>query len=161
MAVQTILIAAAAVIYFLVRYMNRTDVPKIKGIPEIPGVPLFGNLLQLGTQHAVVARKWAKSFGPVFQVRMGNKVRKMRSEIPSIAVPVPDPPTFLLLSSALFSPTASTRSASSGSKTSPPSSRVPPSTLSTASYPPRRASPSVPLPGMNPASVVARPLRPR
>lgn len=74
MAIQTILIAAAAVVYFLVRYMNRTDVPKIKGIPEIPGVPLFGNLLQLGTQHAIVARKWAKSFGPVFQVRMGNKV---------------------------------------------------------------------------------------
>ncbi|PYH32224.1 cytochrome P450 [Aspergillus neoniger CBS 115656] len=73
MAIQTILIAAAAVVYFLVRYMNRTDVPKIKGIPEIPGVPLFGNLLQLGTQHAIVARKWAKSFGPVFQVRMGNK----------------------------------------------------------------------------------------
>ncbi|PYH87553.1 cytochrome P450 phenylacetate 2-hydroxylase [Aspergillus ellipticus CBS 707.79] len=73
MAVQTILVAAVAVVYFTIRYLNRTDVPKIKGLPEIPGVPLFGNLLQLGDRHAVVARKWAKQFGPVFQVRMGNK----------------------------------------------------------------------------------------
>ena len=74
MALQTVLLAAIAVVYFVVRYFNRTDVPKIKGIPEIPGVPLFGNLLQLGERHAVVAQKWAKQFGPVFQVRMGNKV---------------------------------------------------------------------------------------
>lgn len=74
MSLQTIAIAAIAVVYFIIRYLNRTDVPKIKGIPEIPGVPLFGNLLQLGDQHATVAGKWAKKFGPVFQVRMGNKV---------------------------------------------------------------------------------------
>ncbi|PWY92305.1 cytochrome P450 [Aspergillus heteromorphus CBS 117.55] len=73
MAVQTILVAAIAVVYFIIRYFNRTDVPKIKGLPEIPGVPIFGNLLQLGDRHAVVARQWAKKFGPVFQVRMGNK----------------------------------------------------------------------------------------
>ncbi|KAK6832259.1 Phenylacetate 2-hydroxylase [Aspergillus parasiticus] len=73
MSLQTIAIAAIAVAYFIIRYLNRTDVPKIKGIPEIPGVPLFGNLLQLGDQHATVAGKWAKKFGPVFQVRMGNK----------------------------------------------------------------------------------------
>ncbi|KAL4984420.1 phenylacetate 2-hydroxylase [Aspergillus falconensis] len=73
MSLQTIGIAAIAVIYFLIRYFNRTDVPKIKGLPEVPGVPIFGNLIQLGDQHATVAQKWAKKFGPVFQVRMGNK----------------------------------------------------------------------------------------
>ncbi|KAL6239582.1 phenylacetate 2-hydroxylase [Aspergillus navahoensis] len=73
MALQTIGIAAVALIYFLIRYFNRTDIPKIKGIPEVPGVPIFGNLIQLGDQHATVAQKWAKKFGPVFQVRMGNK----------------------------------------------------------------------------------------
>jgi phenylacetate 2-hydroxylase len=73
MTVQTLAIAVVTVVYFIIRYLNRTDVPKIKGIPEIPGVPMFGNLLQLGDQHAVVAGKWAKKFGPVFQVRMGNK----------------------------------------------------------------------------------------
>lgn len=74
MSVTTIGIAVAAVVYFVIRYLNRTDIPKIKGLPEIPGVPLFGNLLQLGDKHAVVAGKWAKQYGPVFQVRMGNKV---------------------------------------------------------------------------------------
>lgn len=74
MTVQTLAIAVVTVVYFVIRYLNRTDVPKIKGLPEIPGVPLFGNLLQLGNQHAVVAGKWAKKFGPVFQVRMGNRV---------------------------------------------------------------------------------------
>ncbi|KAJ6107095.1 hypothetical protein N7523_008418 [Penicillium sp. IBT 18751x] len=73
MPFQTLAIAVATVVYFVIRYFNRTDVPKIKGLPEIPGVPIFGNLLQLGNQHATVTAKWAKKFGPVFQVRMGNK----------------------------------------------------------------------------------------
>lgn len=74
MTVQTLAIAVVTVVYFIIRYLNRTDVPKIKGLPEIPGVPLFGNLLQLGVEHAQVTAKWAKKYGPVFQVRMGNKV---------------------------------------------------------------------------------------
>jgi hypothetical protein len=74
MSLQTMAVAVIAVTYFIIRYLNRTDVPKIKGLPEIPGVPLFGNLLQLGDQHATVAGKWAKKYGPVFQVRMGNRV---------------------------------------------------------------------------------------
>lgn len=60
--------------YFLIRYLNSTDQPKIKGLPEIPGVPLFGNLLQLGQDHARVTAAWAKKYGwPVFQTRLGNR----------------------------------------------------------------------------------------
>ena len=60
--------------YFLIRYLNSTDQPKIKGLPEIPGIPLFGNLLQLGQDHARVAGRWAKERGwPVFQTRLGNR----------------------------------------------------------------------------------------
>ncbi|EAL86133.1 hypothetical protein KXW98_009364 [Aspergillus fumigatus] len=70
---QTIVLAVLAAVYLLIRYLNRTDIPKIKGLPEIPGVPIFGNLLQLGDRHATVAARWAKKYGPVFQVRMGNK----------------------------------------------------------------------------------------
>lgn len=73
MAYQTIGFAVLAVIYFLIRYLNRTDVPKIKNLPEIPGVPMFGNLLQLGEDHARVAASWVKKYGPVFQVRLGNR----------------------------------------------------------------------------------------
>ncbi|ODV91549.1 hypothetical protein CANCADRAFT_72821 [Tortispora caseinolytica NRRL Y-17796] len=50
-----------------------TDVPRIKGLPEVPGWPIVGNLFQLGENHAVVYKKWAENYGPVFQVRLGNK----------------------------------------------------------------------------------------
>jgi phenylacetate 2-hydroxylase len=75
MALPVIYVAAAAVVsVFLYRFLYATDMPKIKGIPEIPGLPLFGSLLELGENHAKVAQGWAKKYGPVFQVRMGNKV---------------------------------------------------------------------------------------
>jgi hypothetical protein len=74
MAYHTTGIAVVAVIFFLIRYLNRTDTPKIKNLPEIPGVPLFGNLLQFGSSHAKVAGNLAKKYGAVFQVRLGNRV---------------------------------------------------------------------------------------
>lgn len=82
MSYTTIAVAVIAAVYFVIRYLNRTDIPKIKGLPEIPGVPIFGNLLQLGDQHATVSEKWSKQYGPVFQVRMGNRV----------STPSPPPP---------------------------------------------------------------------
>jgi len=66
--------AVLSVIFLIYKYANRTETPKIKGIPEIPGVPLFGNLIQLGVEHARVAQGWVEKYGPVFQVRLGNKV---------------------------------------------------------------------------------------
>ncbi|KAG6000171.1 hypothetical protein E4U43_001677 [Claviceps pusilla] len=72
MAYQIMGIAIVAALYLLVRYLNATDISKIKGLPEIPGVPIFGNLIQLGTDHARVAQRWAKKYGPVFQARLAN-----------------------------------------------------------------------------------------
>ena len=70
----TLSFAFLALVALLIKFFNRTDMPKIKGIPEIPGVPIFGNLLQLGSDHARVAGEWAKKKDwPVFQVRLGNK----------------------------------------------------------------------------------------
>ncbi|KAF2145506.1 uncharacterized protein K452DRAFT_355949 [Aplosporella prunicola CBS 121167] len=73
MSFQVVALAVISAIYFIYRLLNRTDIPKIKGLPEIPGVPLFGNLLQMGEAHAKVAREWSKKYGPVFQVRLGNR----------------------------------------------------------------------------------------
>ena len=53
----------------LMQLLFETEHPKIKGIPEIPGWPIVGNLLQLGSDHAAVCMEWAKKYGPVFQVR--------------------------------------------------------------------------------------------
>lgn len=63
-----------ALLFVVVKYLYHTDTPKIKNLPEIPGLPLFGSLLQFGDSHAVVAQKLAKKYGPVFQVRLGNRV---------------------------------------------------------------------------------------
>jgi len=76
MTSPVVLFAALSLVYFLYKLATRTDVPKIKNLPEIPGVPLFGNLLQLGTEHARVAQKWAEQYGPVYQTRLGNRVRQ-------------------------------------------------------------------------------------
>lgn len=65
--------AILAIGYLLLRYLNHTDHPKVKNLPEIPGVPLFGNLLQLGKHHAKVAGQLAQKYGPVFQVRLGTR----------------------------------------------------------------------------------------
>lgn len=74
MAAQTLTFILLAIILLVIRYLNRTDTPKIKNLTEVPGVPIFGNLFQLGANHARVAGSWVKKYGPVFQVRLGNKV---------------------------------------------------------------------------------------
>lgn len=62
-----------ALIYTAIKIIDQTDVPKIKNLPEVPGVPILGNLAQLGDNHAINAQKLAKKHGPVFQVRLGNR----------------------------------------------------------------------------------------
>lgn len=67
------------VLYAAWRWANSTDKPKIEGIPEIPGYPIFGSLYELGTLHCKVAQKWAQKYGPVFQVKLGHKVCRLNS----------------------------------------------------------------------------------
>lgn len=79
MGYQIVGIAIAAAIYVIIKYLNHTDTPKIKNLPEVPGLPLFGSLLKFGSDHATAAYNYSKTYGPVFQVRLGNRVR---SELP-------------------------------------------------------------------------------
>ncbi len=78
MAIQ-LAFAILALAFFAVQYFTRTDIPKIKGLPEAPGVPIFGSLFKMGNCHARAAGNWVKSIGPVFQVRLGNKVGRVIS----------------------------------------------------------------------------------
>ncbi|KAE8353680.1 cytochrome P450 [Aspergillus coremiiformis] len=61
-------------IYLVYRATMVTDIPQIKGLPEIPGsVPIFGHLLKLGEDHATVCEKlWRQYNHSVFQIRLGN-----------------------------------------------------------------------------------------
>ncbi|KAJ5810995.1 hypothetical protein N7447_010511 [Penicillium robsamsonii] len=60
--------------YMLYTVLYATDIPHIKGLPEIPGaVPLFGHLLKLGEDHATVLEKWWRQHNQsVFQIKLGN-----------------------------------------------------------------------------------------
>lgn len=66
-------VAIVAVIYYLTKFLSRTDIPKIKNLPELPGIPIFGSLFLLGKYHARNCAKLADKYGPVFQVRLGNR----------------------------------------------------------------------------------------
>jgi phenylacetate 2-hydroxylase len=71
---QSLFFVVAAVAVLALRwYFTRADMPKIKNIPEVPGVPIFGSLLQLGDSHTQKAKQWAKEYGAVFQTRLGNR----------------------------------------------------------------------------------------
>lgn len=148
-------IAIVSVVFFVLRYvLNQTDTPKIKNLPEIPGVPIFGNLLSLGNNHAVVARKWAKQYGPVFQTRLGNRVGSLMCAYS----PVSD---IDLSPRELCSQTASSRFEHSGSRTNRLSSLAQSCTHSTQLSRARRDTQSELHHGMNPARPAARqrPLR--
>ena len=70
-AVLFVFVAAAV----LVGYLSRTDIPKINGLPELPGIPIFGSLFLLGKHHARNCAKLAREHGwPVFQARLGDRV---------------------------------------------------------------------------------------
>lgn len=77
MGYQVVGIAIAVVLYIFIKYLNQTDTPKIKNLPEVPGLPLFGSLLKFGSDHATAAYNYSKTYGPVFQVRLGNRVRPL------------------------------------------------------------------------------------
>lgn len=66
-------LAIILVICLLWKLLNSTDIPKIHGLPEIPGWPIFGSLFELGDNHSKSLSQLAQKFGPVFQIRMGNK----------------------------------------------------------------------------------------
>ena len=63
-----------AILGSLIRWANSTDIPKIKNLAELPGVPIFGSLFLLGKHHARNCARLAGSYGEVFQVRLGNRV---------------------------------------------------------------------------------------
>ncbi|CAF0960268.1 unnamed protein product [Rotaria sordida] len=66
-------IGIIVIIWILFKILSSTDIPKINGLPEAPGWPIFGSLLQLGENHSLALSKLAKRLGPVFQIRLGNK----------------------------------------------------------------------------------------
>jgi phenylacetate 2-hydroxylase len=74
MTLPLVLGVAALVVYLVLKLLNRTTTPKIPGLPAVPGLPFVGSLFDIGECHARKAQEWAQTYGPVFQVRLGNRV---------------------------------------------------------------------------------------
>lgn len=82
MGYQVVGLAVIAAIYILIKLLSKTDTPKIKDLPEVPGLPIFGSLLRFGSDHATAAYELSKKYGPVFQVKLGNRVSQtLRPEL--------------------------------------------------------------------------------
>jgi hypothetical protein len=66
--------ALCGAIIFLIFWLDTTDIPYIEHLPSIPGLPIVGNLVQLGSEQPRRLAQLSKKYGPVFQIRLGNKV---------------------------------------------------------------------------------------
>ncbi|KAF2090608.1 putative cytochrome P450 [Saccharata proteae CBS 121410] len=69
-----LLLGTCVALYAVYKFTTSTDIPHIKGIPEIPGaIPIAGHLFQLGDDHASVCEAWWRKYKwSIFQIRLGN-----------------------------------------------------------------------------------------
>lgn len=70
------LVIGSALAILILWLSDSTDVPFIKNLPFVPGFPIVGNLVQLGSDQPKRLAALSKKHGPVYQIRLGNKVSK-------------------------------------------------------------------------------------
>ncbi|KAJ9643706.1 uncharacterized protein PV06_09111 [Exophiala oligosperma] len=63
--------AASALVYLLLTEIQRAQV-RIPGFKGPSGLPMIGNIHQIRVNAAEQYRQWAKKFGPVYQIMLGN-----------------------------------------------------------------------------------------
>jgi hypothetical protein len=71
---ELLLVASLLSLLFAILLLDKTDIPYIKNLPSVPALPIYGSLPQLGTEHPKRFAELSKRFGPVFQIRLGNRV---------------------------------------------------------------------------------------
>ena len=77
-----VVLCGGFVILILILWLSdSTDVQFIQHLPSIPGLPIVGNLAQLGDEQPRRLAELAKRYGPVYQIRLGNKVKPSLSRI--------------------------------------------------------------------------------
>ncbi|KAK2730130.1 hypothetical protein CKAH01_09783 [Colletotrichum kahawae] len=75
--ISALKISIVALLSLLITYLIQNELARfrsrIKGLPGPPGWPVVGNLFQNSKETpAETYRKWAKTYGPVFQIQLGN-----------------------------------------------------------------------------------------
>ncbi|KAF4930353.1 3-hydroxyphenylacetate 6-hydroxylase [Colletotrichum viniferum] len=76
-AISTLKISIVVFLLLLITYLIQNELARfrsrIKGLPGPPGWPVVGNLFQNSKEiPAETYRKWAETYGPVFQIQVGN-----------------------------------------------------------------------------------------
>lgn len=59
--------------YISLDFLGIVGPKKIKNLSEVPGLPIIGNIHQTLSNASLVYSKWAKQYGDVYQVRMGDR----------------------------------------------------------------------------------------
>lgn len=74
---ETLILSIVLLIFLLLMIfvLDKSDIPYIQKLPAVPSVPIFGSLFQLGSEHPKRLAELSKQYGPVFQIRLGNRVR--------------------------------------------------------------------------------------
>lgn len=75
--IWTVLICLRLFAVLALWLIGRTDVPYIEKLPAVHGIPILGNLVQLGTEQPRRLAELSRKYGPVFQIRLGNRVRHL------------------------------------------------------------------------------------
>jgi phenylacetate 2-hydroxylase len=75
--IRTALIFFGPLALLALLFFDSTDVPRIKNLPAVPAIPILGNLVQLGTEQPRRLAELSRKYGPVFQIRLGNRVRHL------------------------------------------------------------------------------------
>lgn len=61
----------APLLYIILNEFIRASA-RVKGLTGPTGLPLIGNLAQIRVNAAEQYREWARKFGPVYQIQLGN-----------------------------------------------------------------------------------------
>lgn len=80
LALALTLVTCGISAFFILFLFDTTDVPYVRNLPSIPGLPIFGNLIQLGVEHPKRLAELSKKYGPVYQMRLGNRVCQLFSK---------------------------------------------------------------------------------
>lgn len=67
----TLLLLITPITYLITNEYTRAQA-RIPGLKGPPGVPLIGNIRQIRVNAAEKYRRWAKQWGDVYQIQLGN-----------------------------------------------------------------------------------------
>ncbi|KAM0019208.1 putative ent-kaurene monooxygenase [Helianthus debilis subsp. tardiflorus] len=68
----TAIALAVAISFWFLRSYTRGESNRLPRVPEVPGLPLLGNLLQLKEKKPYMTfTRWAETYGPIYSIKTG------------------------------------------------------------------------------------------